>query len=146
LYRAPEQRNLELQRNIAVERVTIQIQAVVRRVSAYRLLKKMKAVKPILVNAIKARSLDALDKALDSSKDIEFDMKLIRDCKNLKACILKEREIANKLGEYIGTGPNYKASLLFIHALRSWIHSLTRLFLLSSPTCKWSPSTKSFAT
>jgi len=111
LYRAPEQRNLELQRNIAVERVTIQIQAVVRRVSAYRLLKKMKAVKPILVNAIKARSLDALDKALDSSKDIEFDMKLIRDCKNLKACILKEREIANKLGEYIGTGPNYKSYL-----------------------------------
>lgn len=75
---------------------------------AYRLLKKMKAIKPVLLNAIKARSLDVLQKAIEEAKNIDFDMKLIRDCKELRDVILKEMEVTKKLGEYIGTGPSYK--------------------------------------
>jgi myosin heavy subunit len=108
LYRAPEQRGLELQRNIAVERVTIQIQAGVRRMFARRLYKRMKAIKPVLINAIQSRSLNVLEQAIDAAKDIEFDMKLIRDCKELKALILKEMEVTKKLTEYIGAAPNHK--------------------------------------
>ncbi|ELR21237.1 myosin1, putative [Acanthamoeba castellanii str. Neff] len=111
LYRAPEQRGLELQRNIAVERVTIQIQAGVRRMFARRLYKRMRAIKPVLLNAIKSRSLSVLEQAIDAAKDIEFDMKLIRDCKELRSVILKEMEITKKLTDYIGAPPNHKTYL-----------------------------------
>lgn len=68
----------------------------------------MKAIKPVLLSAIKARTLDALEKALEQAKNIDFDMKLIRDCKELRDVILKEIEVTKKLGEYIGTGPSFK--------------------------------------
>ncbi len=71
----------------------------------------MKAVKPILVNAINARQLEALERAIDQSKDIEFDMKLIRDCKDLRDLILKEMEVTRKLTEYICMGGSYKTFL-----------------------------------
>jgi myosin heavy subunit len=147
LYRAPEQRGLELQRNIAVERVTIQIQAGVRRMFARRLYKRMRAIKPVLLNAIKSRSLSVLEQAIDAAKDIEFDMKLIRDCKELRSVILKEMEITKKLTEYIGAPPNHKvhASFMSRRLYKPHTHSSLVLTFIIRPTCKWSRSTPSCA-
>jgi hypothetical protein len=101
LYRAPEQRNLELIRNVAVEKETIKIQAAFRGMRARQLYRKMQKIKPILEAAIKERTLQALNNALDAAKDIEFEMLLITECQKLKQVVLKEKEITDQLTDIL---------------------------------------------
>ncbi|KAL6056612.1 myosin-5 isoform X3, variant 2 [Balamuthia mandrillaris] len=104
LYRAPEQRQLELLRNIEVEKITILLQASARGMNARQLMHRMSQAKPILSNAIQARTLQALTAALDQTKDIDFPMRLIAQAKQLKHVIEREIAITQQLQQLLNGG------------------------------------------
>ena len=72
LYRAKPQRALELLRNVQVERVTIVIQSELRRILTLASAERMRAVKPILRQALVKPTLHGIEAALEKAKDIDF--------------------------------------------------------------------------
>lgn len=64
LFRADEYRTLELCRALAVEKVSMKIQALARANLTRRYLDKVKAVRPQLTQAVESRNLERLDQAL----------------------------------------------------------------------------------
>lgn len=64
LFRADEYRTLELCRALAVEKVSMKIQALARANLTRRYLDKVKAVRPQLNAAVESRNLAKLDQAL----------------------------------------------------------------------------------
>lgn len=77
LYRAKTQRQLELLRNVQVEKVTIVLQSEFRRMYAIPLAARMRAIKSVLENALQNPTLEGLDAALEKAKNIDFPMYLL---------------------------------------------------------------------
>ena len=97
LYRAPEHRTLELLRNVAVEKVTIELQAWYRRILVHKMVKRLLELRPILRQAIRARTIPALAAALQEAADASFEIKEIIDAKRLKALVEAEERITERI-------------------------------------------------
>jgi hypothetical protein len=97
LYRAPEHRTLELLRNVAVEKVTIELQSWYRKIQVKRLVKRLLYLRPILRQAIRTRTIPALEAALTEAADAGFEIKEIIDAKRLKALVEAEERITERV-------------------------------------------------
>lgn len=92
---------MELLRNVEVEKVTVKIQATARGMHARSLLANMRAVKPVLLAAMRARKLEALNDALAKCSDISFPMKLIADATALRDLVARELACLAKLEDLV---------------------------------------------
>eukprot|EP01129_Flabellula_baltica_P014859 TRINITY_DN724_c0_g1_i1.p1 TRINITY_DN724_c0_g1~~TRINITY_DN724_c0_g1_i1.p1 ORF type:complete len:1451 (+),score=398.06 TRINITY_DN724_c0_g1_i1:96-4448(+) len=83
LYRASAQRQLDLQRSIAVRTLTIRAQALYKKYAARKEFLQMNDARKVLSAAISQRSVDALRNALNSISDINFEMYETKEAKRL---------------------------------------------------------------
>lgn len=105
LYRAPEHRNLELLRNVAVEKITIVLQAWQRRIIVHKMVKRLLEIRPILRDAIRQRTIPALEAALQEAADAEFEIKEIIDAKALKILVAAEERVTATMQSLVSQDP-----------------------------------------
>jgi myosin heavy subunit len=99
LYRATQNRILELKRNLAIEKTVTFLQSVVRRWHARRLKKQLKRVRPILQKALQARTLAALDAALSEAGKVKFPLHELTMARTLRATLMEEERLAKVFAE-----------------------------------------------
>merc|ERR1719499_836074 len=97
LYRAKEHNDMELKRNVSIEELCRTVQVFYRTFKVREMYKQMKKVKPILERAIKARDIKKLTDAIAQCSQINFEMKLMKDAKELKILVAKEIEITERI-------------------------------------------------
>lgn len=105
LYRAEQHKNMELKRNIAVEATVIYLQKMIRGWLARRLRRALKKHKPVLIAAIKARTLVQLDKALSECDGLKFPLYEWTQAKELKVLILEEQRVTALLESLLKKDP-----------------------------------------
>eukprot|EP01097_Dermamoeba_algensis_P005188 TRINITY_DN3298_c0_g1_i1.p1 TRINITY_DN3298_c0_g1~~TRINITY_DN3298_c0_g1_i1.p1 ORF type:complete len:1335 (+),score=354.39 TRINITY_DN3298_c0_g1_i1:147-4007(+) len=126
LYKGDQQRFLELYRNVAVEKAVIRTQAVYRGHLARKLYKRLSAVRKQLREAIKARSLDLLNKALGIY--VEFEFKEVREAKALRDLILEEKRVAELLKKALEVAKNQEdPSVTTINTLKEAVDAADKI-------------------
>lgn len=102
LYRAREQRNMDLIRNVAVRRLLIRAQALYRRFRMRCQYDIMNTVRHRLRSAMKARSIEQLGAALKDSNDMPFQIKEHYESADLKHYLEEEIRLNKLLTELFG--------------------------------------------
>ena len=105
LYRQGPHRNLELLRAVALEKVVVVCQAVMRGHYCRVQYRRMKAAHPKLERAISTRSLPVLEEALAAADGIHFPMRSLVAARALKDVILEENRIRDELQKYADVDP-----------------------------------------
>jgi len=105
LYRAKEHRDLELIRNVEVEKQVRIIQAYHQGWQSRALTRRLLEVRPILRQAIATRTLEALDDAIAKSAHVEFEIKELAQSKALRVQVAKEIDITNRLNALVSQDP-----------------------------------------
>jgi len=105
LYRANEHRDLELLRNLAVEKQSVILQAYIRRWKSQLKAQKLFVLKPILQSAIASRNLETIKNAIAQYVNIDWDIKEIIDAKRLRDIIELEIDITNRLNGVVNQDP-----------------------------------------
>lgn len=91
LYRAKEQRELDLLRNIAVRKLVIRLQGLYRRYEEKNTYQNTHAIRLEARKAIQARSLDQLNKVIDRAREAAcFEFKELVEAKKLRHYLLEE--------------------------------------------------------
>jgi len=91
LYRAKEQRDMDLLRNIAVRKLVIRLQGLYRRYDERNIYKATHAIRLEARKALQARSLDALNKVADRAREAAcFEFKELTECKAMRHYLLEE--------------------------------------------------------
>ena len=97
LYRATDHRDMELVRNVEVEKKVVIMQAYHNGWTSRCLTRRLLHIRPILRQAIATRTLPALNDALSQAAHIEFDLKELTQAKALRIQVEKEIDITNRL-------------------------------------------------
>eukprot|EP01094_Clydonella_sp_ATCC50884_P015120 TRINITY_DN2569_c0_g1_i1.p1 TRINITY_DN2569_c0_g1~~TRINITY_DN2569_c0_g1_i1.p1 ORF type:complete len:1924 (-),score=743.67 TRINITY_DN2569_c0_g1_i1:162-5840(-) len=114
LYRAPEQRVMELLRNLSLERIALRIQAFTRGCIARRLHARLVKAKPVLEAAIAARTdLDKAEHALEYTSDVigpvaivlPFEMRQVTECKELRRKLRERKRVSDRLAAVFPKDP-----------------------------------------
>lgn len=105
LYRAEQHRTMELKRNLAVEQTVIQIQKNIKRCVARRLKKRLLAARPIFQEAIRQRTVEAIDSAFHKTGHLGFDLYEATQAKRLKYVIEEEKRIDDLLNRLMKQDP-----------------------------------------
>ena len=93
LYRAEQNRAMELRRNLAVEDVTVFIQRALR-VKLTRMLEgRCRAIRPVLLQALQSRNIDTLDAALAQADAVGFKIFEQHQVERMKHIFLEERRL-----------------------------------------------------
>jgi len=106
LYKAAQHRDLELIRNVVVERAVITLQAWNRGWRTRILTKKLKEMRKVLLSAIATRDLDTILAAIEKSDDLDFELYDAVRAKQLRDLILEERRVLVMLKEAISLVQN----------------------------------------
>eukprot|EP00002_Diphylleia_rotans_P005132 TRINITY_DN1421_c0_g1_i1.p1 TRINITY_DN1421_c0_g1~~TRINITY_DN1421_c0_g1_i1.p1 ORF type:complete len:1546 (-),score=390.98 TRINITY_DN1421_c0_g1_i1:282-4919(-) len=106
LYRAEPHRSIELDRNVALQKVVIFLQAAFRGTIARRLAIQLKKVKPVLIQAMKARDLGKIQAALKLAAPLPFQLFETVKARQLEALIIEEQSVIAKLKELSTKDPD----------------------------------------
>lgn len=112
LYRAVDHRDMELVRNVEVEKKVVVVQAYHNGWLSRCLTRRLLHVRPILRSAIAARTLPALNDALQQSAHIEFEILELAQAKALKIQVEKEIDITNRLNVLMPQDPEVSYDLM----------------------------------
>ena len=93
LYRAEQNRAMELRRNLAVEDVTVFIQRTLRVRLAKMLEARCRAIRPVLLQALQSRNIDTLDAALAQADAVGFKVFEQHQVERMKHIFLEERRL-----------------------------------------------------
>lgn len=114
LYRASEQRVLELLRNLALERVAVKVQAFARGCLARKFHARLVRALPILLEALETRTdLELTEQALARTADIigpiaiilPFEIKEVTQCKELLRQLRERKRVSQLLAAVLPRDP-----------------------------------------
>lgn len=112
LYRATDHRDLELVRNVEVEKKVVVIQGFHLGWLSRCLTRRLLQIRPILRQAITARTLPALTDALAQAATIEFEILELAQAKALKIQVEREIDITNRLNTLVSQDPEVAYELM----------------------------------
>ena len=93
LYRADQNRAMELRRNLAVEDVTVFIQRALRMKLTRMLEARCRAIRPVLMQALATRNIDKLDEALEAADKVGFRTYEQAQVERMKHIFIEERRL-----------------------------------------------------
>lgn len=105
LYRAAQHKDMELQRNVAVEKTVIFLQRVTRGYQVRKIAKKLKKLKPVLIAAMNKRDMASVDKALEVCTGIPFELYEWTKCKQLKVVLVEEKRLTAVFEHLVAQDP-----------------------------------------
>ncbi|GAB5366355.1 hypothetical protein AAMO2058_001136700 [Amorphochlora amoebiformis] len=105
LYRAPEHRVMEAERQIHVERICCYLQNVIRGFLARCLYRRMKAIIPVIQNALRSRKVAVLKAALEQADGVGFEMKMTADARWMLHVFEEEERVEKLLQSLINEDP-----------------------------------------
>ena len=106
LYRAEQNRAMELRRNLAVEDVTVFIQRALRVKLAKMLEARCRAIRPVLLQALSSRNIDTLDAALAKADQVGFKIMEQHQVERMKHVFLEERRLDGVFSVLIQQDPH----------------------------------------
>eukprot|EP01124_Arcella_intermedia_P018223 TRINITY_DN25196_c0_g1_i1.p1 TRINITY_DN25196_c0_g1~~TRINITY_DN25196_c0_g1_i1.p1 ORF type:complete len:1497 (-),score=422.99 TRINITY_DN25196_c0_g1_i1:6-4172(-) len=98
LYKAEEQRNLELRRNMAIRNLVIYVQALYKRYKAKQKYADMTKAREELRRIMQTGNLEKIQKAVEDAVELSFEFKELNDAKKLIGRLIEEKRL-NKLLE-----------------------------------------------